>query len=65
MYFSACTCISVLNKLVNIKKFLVFYDILISVILNTVNILLIERMINDTTGMKAESLSVKVKSYRR
>lgn len=65
MYFSACTCIAVLNKLVNIKNFLVFYDILISVILKTVNILLIERMINDTTRMKAESLSVKVKSYRR
>lgn len=54
--FSACTCISVLNKLVNIKKFLVFYEILICVILKTVNILLIERMINETTRIKAESL---------
>lgn len=41
-----------------------FYEILITVSLKTANILLNERMINETAGMKAENLSVKGKSYR-
>lgn len=60
-----CMHMHVLNKLVSSKKFLVFYEILIKVILKTATILLNERMINETTRIKAESLSVKVKSYRR
>lgn len=41
-----------------------FYEILITVSLKTANVLLTERMINKTAGIKAENLSVKVKSYR-
>lgn len=45
-----------------------FYEILISVILKAANNLLIIRMIHETTGVKrekAESVFLKVESYRR